>query len=166
MSTDKLAELYRAEAQGLRMLAWRLVRSVPHAEDLVHNAFANLLAVSSNEQALNRPYLRAAVRNLALNHLRDSLRRGEIPLPDALVNPGAELVSQEPSPEMVVLYRQELMRLVRAILALPPRRREAFVLARIRGLSLAQVGAQMGVSRNTAISHVVAACADLERQLA
>lgn len=161
MRTEKLADLYRAEARGLRALAWRLVRSVPQAEDLVHSAFANLLS-SGGEQAMTRPYLRAAVRNLALNHLRDSLRRGEITLNDTVHN----LASAEPSPEMVVLYRQELMRLVRAILALPPRRREAFVLARIRGHSLAEVGAKMGVSRNTAISHVVAACADLERQLA
>lgn len=157
---QQMAVLYQAEANGLRAMAWQMVRSAPQAEDLVHHAFENLLS-GGREQALTRQYLRQAVRNLALNHLRDRLRRGEMPLDRAV----ADIASPEPSPEIVLLYRQELMRLVRAVLDLPPRRREAFVLARIRGLSLAEVGDRMGTSRNTAISHVVAACTELEARL-
>lgn len=160
MRLESVAELYRTEAHGLRALALRLVRSGAQAEDLVQHAFANLLA-AGREQALTPQYLRAAVRNLALNHLRDCARRVEMPL-DARFH---RLAAPDPSPEMVLLYRQELTRLLRAILELPPRRREAFVLARVRGLPLAQVAARMGVSRNTAISHVVAACTELERRL-
>lgn len=156
-----MAELYRAEVHQLRALARRIVRSGAQAEDLVQHAFANLLA-SGRDGVLTPHYLRAAVRNLALNHLRDRARRAETAL-DGKIADG--LVAPDPSPEMVLLYRQELMRLLRAVLALPPRRREAFVLARIRRLPLAEVATRMGISRNTAISHVVAACVALESHL-
>ena len=156
-----VADLYRTEAHQLRILALRLVRSGAQAEDLVQHAFANLLS-TGRDAALTPQYLRAAVRNLALNHLRDHARRRETPLDAAIAN---TLVSPQPTAEIVLLYRQELMRLLRAILDLPPRRREAFVLARIRALPLAEVASRMGISRNTAISHVVAACVELEQRL-
>ncbi len=161
MKSDSIAQLYDAEAANLRTLAARFARLSAQAEDLVHTAFANLIATGRAEAADPR-YLRRAVRNLALNHLRDTRRRGETGLDPALVE---RLADPAPTAEIVMLYRQELARLLRAITSLPPRRREAFVLARIRGLSLAEVAERMGVSRNTAISHVVAACAELERRL-
>lgn len=156
-----MADLYRSEVGRLRLLALRLVRSGPQAEDLVQHAFANLLA-GGRDAARTPQYLRVAVRNLALNHLRDCARHRETPLDHVIA---ARLAAPQPSAETVLLYRQELMRLLRAIMALPPRRREAFVLARIRALPLAEVALRMGISRNTAISHVVAACVELERVL-
>ncbi|MDQ7778039.1 MAG: RNA polymerase sigma factor [Paracoccus aminovorans] len=158
---EGVSDLYRSEAGRLRSLALRLVRSAPQAEDLVQHAFANLLA-NGRDAALTPQYLRVAVRNLALNHLRDRARRRETALDAAIAG---RLAAPEPTAEIVLLYRQELMRVLRAIMALPPRRREAFVLARIRALPLAEVAARMRISRNTAISHVVAACVELEARL-
>lgn len=66
---------------------------------------------------------------------------------------------------MTVLYRSELHRLLHSIAQLPPRRREAFILNRIEGLSYDEVAERMGISRNTVITQIVSALAELDRQL-
>jgi RNA polymerase sigma-70 factor (ECF subfamily) len=66
---------------------------------------------------------------------------------------------------MAALYRSELRRLLEAIAQLPARRRQAFVLNRISGLSYDEIAAHMGISRNTVISQVVAAMAELDRRI-
>ena len=66
---------------------------------------------------------------------------------------------------MTVLYRNELRRLLRAIAALPRRRREAFVMRKLDGLSYDEIALRMGISRNTVISQIVAAMAELDRRL-
>jgi RNA polymerase sigma-70 factor (ECF subfamily) len=48
---------------------------------------------------------------------------------------------------------------------LPPRRREAFVLNRIEGLTYDEVAERMGISRNTVITQIVAALAELDKRL-
>jgi RNA polymerase sigma factor (sigma-70 family) len=52
------------------------------------------------------------------------------------------------------------------VAALPPRRREAFVLNKFEGMSYDEIAARQGVSRNTVISHIVIALADLDRGMA
>lgn len=52
-----------------------------------------------------------------------------------------------------------------AIDALPERRREAFILVRIQGLSLAAAAEALGVARQTAANHVHLAVQDLQRAL-
>jgi RNA polymerase sigma-70 factor (ECF subfamily) len=66
---------------------------------------------------------------------------------------------------MTALYRSELRRLLQAIADLPPRRREAFVLNRIEGLTYDEVAERMGISRNTVITQIVAALAELDKRL-
>lgn len=157
-----MADLYRTEHGRLRSFVRRIVGNHAVADDLVQQAFTNLLARA--EPAIeNRAYVGKAVRNLALNHLRNERRRAEV----EIAGVDAALVADPvPSPEMTVLFRSELRKLLEAILQLPERRRETFMLSRVDGLSHDAVAARMGVSRNTVISQIVAAMADLERLLA
>ncbi|ATN37201.1 RNA polymerase subunit sigma-70 (plasmid) [Rhizobium sp. ACO-34A] len=158
-----IEKLYEAEFGRLRSIVRRMVGNSSTAEELVQQAFANMLAkFHRDETSPNPAYARMAVRNLAINHLRDMKRRAEVEIAGCDTEHAADL---QPSPETIVLYRSELRRLLEAIASLPARRREAFVLNRIEGLSYDEIAERMGISRNTVISSIVSALADLDRKL-
>ena len=73
---------------------------------------------------------------------------------------------RQPSPENVTLHRSELARLLQVVEGLSPRCREVFVLGKFEGLSLAEIGARLGISRNTVVTHMVNALAAIEREMA
>lgn len=144
------------------MLALRLVRNHATAEDLVQQAFVNIFRLGKSSGSVDSAYAARAVRNLALNHLRDMRRRGYFHVSDAEFE---RIADPRPSPEMAAIYRSELRRLLEAVAGLPHRRREAFLACKIEGLSYDEVAVRFGVSRNTVISHVAAAMVDLDRRL-
>lgn len=156
-----VASLYETESGRLRAFVRRIVGNPTVAEDLVQQAFANL--ISKQEHATETAaYVSTAARNLALNHLRDEKRRAEVEIAGADIE---HIADQRPSPEMVVLHRSELRQLLEAILLLPPRRRETFMMSRVEGLSHDEIAARMGVSRNTVMSQIIAAMAELHARL-
>ncbi|MGS1096515.1 RNA polymerase sigma factor (plasmid) [Aquamicrobium terrae] len=156
-----ITKLYEAEHGRLRSFVRWIVGNPATAEDVVQQAFANLLD-RLDDKTPNSAYVVQAVRNLALNHLRDARRRADIEISDADL---ADIADLRPTPETVVLYRSELRRLLEAVAALPPRRREAFVFNKIEGLSYDEVAERMGISRNTVITLVVTAMAELDRRI-
>jgi len=159
-----LTELYESERSRLRAFVRRIVGNSTTAEDVVQQAFLNLLArPDDGMQAPGPAYVKRAARNLALNHLRDTRRRSDVEVQD---DAPERFADSRPSPEMTALYRSELRQLLQAIALLPPRRREAFVLNRIEGLTYDEVAERMGISRNTVITQIVAALAELDRRLA
>lgn len=159
--TLSITKLYEAEHGRLRSFVRRIVGNTATAEDLVQQAFTNILG-KLDDSAPNSAYITQAVRNLALNHLRDAKRRAEVEISDTDLSNIADL---RPTPETIVLYRSELRRLLEAVAALPARRREAFVFNKIEGLSYDQVAERMGISRNTVITLVVSAMAELDRRI-
>ena len=156
-----IEKLYAAEQGRLRSIVRRIVGNGATADDLVQQAFANMLA-GLEDSPSSSAYVTRAVRNLALNHLRDARRHGEVELCDKAMR---DLRDPAPTPETVVLYRSELRKLLEAVNALSPRRREAFLYNRIEGLSYDEVARRMGISRNTVITLVVTALAELDRRL-
>ncbi|WP_411035600.1 RNA polymerase sigma factor [Shinella sp. BYT-45] len=156
-----ITKLYEAEHGRLRSFVRRIVGNPTTAEDVVQQAFANILD-RLDDNTPNSAYVARAVRNLALNHLRDARRRADIEISDADLSEVADL---RPTPETVALYRSELRHLLEVVAALPPRRREAFVFNKIEGLSYDDVAERMGISRNTVITLVVTAMAELDRRI-
>lgn len=156
-----ITQLYEAEHGRLRSFVRRIVGNPATAEDVVQQAFANILD-KLDDNTPNSAYVVRAVRNLALNHLRDARRRAEIEISDADLGNIADL---HPTPETVALYRSELRCLLEAVAALPLRRREAFVFNKIEGLSYDEVAERMAISRNTVITLVVTALADIDRRI-
>lgn len=160
-----LTELYESEQVGLRAFVRRIVGNTATAEDVVQQAFLNMLSRpddGSRDGAPGAAYVKRTARNLALNHLRDARRRSDVEIEDDAPERYAD---STPSPEITALYRSELRRLLQAIADLPPRRREAFVLNRIEGLTYDEVAERMGISRNTVITQIVAALAELDKRL-
>ena len=161
--TFDIAALYISEQRRLRQLIRRLVGNKATTEDLVHQAFAKLLAAADTGDLNNCPaYLTTTARNLALNHLRDLKRHGEVGIPDAELH---AIPDANPSPEMTAVYRCELRRVLQAVASLPVKRREAFILNKFEGMSYDEIAARQGISRNTVISHIVIALADLDRKI-
>ena len=157
-----ITRIYVAEQGRLHAYVRRMLRNPATAEDVVQQAFVNLLGRPMSGEAPSSAYVMQAVRNLALNHLRDTRRRARV---ETVCDCLEEIADLAPSPEMAAVHRCELRRLLTALAALPPRRREAFVLSRIEGLSYDEVAVRMSVSRNTVITHIVAAMAELSRRL-
>ncbi|CAD0216660.1 ECF RNA polymerase sigma factor SigE [Rhizobium rhizogenes] len=157
-----MTTLYETEYDRLRSFVRRIVRNPDTAEDLVQQVFTNILGSGGSSRPHNAAYVTQAVRNLALNYLRDSGRRAEMEIAGAVTD---DIPDTKPSPEMIALYRSELRRLLKAIAQLPSRRRQAFVLNRIEGLSYDEIARHMDISRNTVITQVVAAMAELDRRL-
>ncbi|MGU3576535.1 RNA polymerase sigma factor [Brucellaceae bacterium C25G] len=156
-----ITKLYEEEHSRLKSLVRRIVGNRATAEDLVQHVFTNILG-QTDDKAMNSAYVSRAVRNLALNYLRDTRRRANIELSQAEVNSIADL---KPNPEMIALYRSELRLLLEAVASLSPRRREAFALNKIEGLSYDETAAKMGISRNTVITLIVSAMVELDRIL-
>lgn len=160
----EIADLYAAEQGRLNRLIRRFVRNRTTAEDLVQQSFVKLLGNAERGHIEDVPaYLAVTARSLALNHLRNTSFRAEIELPEADVHAVAD---PRPSPEAVAIYRCELRRVLQAVASLPPRRREAFVLHKFENLTYDEIAARQGISRNTVITQIVSALADLDRQLA
>lgn len=157
-----ISALYQAEVRRLRAIVRRIVGSQGAAEDVVQQAFTNLLRMGAPPTQVNAGYITRAAHNLALNHLRDARRRAQMELTGLELE---HIPDPRPTPEMIVMYRRELERLLQAIAALPERRRQAFVLKRLEGLSYDEIAERMGTSRNTVISQVVAAMAQLDAAL-
>jgi RNA polymerase sigma factor (sigma-70 family) len=97
------------------------------------------------------PFVLATARNLLINRAR---RERVVPI-EAITDLDVTGIAMDvPSPERVVIARDELRRLQAAIDHLPPRCREAFVLGRVEGLTGREIAARMGISEKTASEHL------------
>ena len=145
----------------MRFLTGRLGNSAL-AQDLTHETW--LRAATSRGGAIvgnPRSYLFQIASNLAIDHQRHVGQRIELQAEEE----AAFVADSQPSPENVVLYRSEFARLVRVIDRLSPRCREVFLLCKFEGLAHAEIADRLGITRNTVVSHMVKALAEIEREL-
>ena len=147
----------------LRFLQRRLGNAAL-AEDLTQETWLRA-AHAQGAAAIDNPrgYLFSIASNLALDHQRHVGHRVELQAAAEVVEAVAD---RRPSPENVVLYRSEFARLLRVVDQLSPRCREVFVLGKFEGLSLAEIGQRLDISRNTVVTHMVNALTAIEREMA
>jgi RNA polymerase sigma-19 factor, ECF subfamily len=141
--------------------ACRMVEDTDLAEDLVQEGFLRLWERRRRlDPSALRAYLYRIVHNLALDELRRRRRhrawelvapRETVPAPRTPVTGGAV-----PSADEAMAY---------AIDALPPRRRQAFVLAYLHRMSYREAAEVMGVSPATVKNQIAAALAALRATL-
>lgn len=135
--------MVRREYPRLAEHAYMLLSNRADAEEVVQDV---LLGVWRHRARFDferpAPYLVRAVRNRALSRWRLRSRRASPVL--AIVDDCTEAPSDER------LERDELLRdLDAAVASLPPRSREVFLLHRVNGLSYAEIGETLGISRKT-----------------
>jgi RNA polymerase sigma-70 factor, ECF subfamily len=131
--------LFKRHADDVFRRLTRLIGPDPEREDLVQEVFVAAfrgLARFRGESAFST-WLYRVVVNVAYGHLRKR-RRGPLDLETAV---DAELlISAEASPEASALQREQLLRALQFLERLKPKKRIAFVLRVVEGLSLEEIG--------------------------
>ena len=139
----------------------RRVKDTVEAEDLTQEVFSRLLRERPGDGIAEA---RGYVFRIALNLLRDRARRESVRHATLLsdVHPGrvaslvAELV-EDRHPERVLLAKDEVGRVVRALNALPERTRDMYVLFRLENMKQQDIAHLYGLSRSTVEKEVMRA---------
>ena len=71
------------------------------------------------------------------------------------------LQDDESTPERIIVVREQLRAISEVLRNMPDKRRRAVILHRIEGLSVAEVGRRLGMSRQNAAKHLARGIADL-----
>ena len=169
---SQMMQHYLNERRSLLKLFLSRTRCRETAEDLVQDIALRLVALTSAElRRIEQPiaYLYQIGRNLWLDRLRGESRAAkrdrawQDTCTDRLYG---DSVCATPDPESALAVRQKAQRLEARLAALPPKRREAFRLHKIEGLSQSQTAARTGQSRSAVEKHVSGATAALRLALA
>lgn len=120
-------------------------------EDLYQDAFVRVLERSKTQEITKLDnLLRHVVRCLAIDRFRRKAIRQPVhadPVEESAVDAAAD-------PERYVMGVQRFSRVMAAINAMPPKRREVFMLLRVEGLTYAQIARRLNVSIKTVEKHV------------
>ena len=134
-------ELYRSHIDGAYRLLTRIVGPVPEREDLIQQVFLETFRSLPRFRgdAAFATWLYRIVCNIAYRHLRKQRRIRWEPVSDEL--PAATL-----SPELAARRQQELGRALAYLSALKPKKRIAYVLRVVEGMSLDEIGELVGAN--------------------
>ena len=152
-ATPSFADWYRANHPGLVEAVLRAVRPPALAAEAVDEAFARAFAGWDRVQAMRSPT--GWVYRVAVNEARRQLRRA--------TREQAVLAAAGPGPVATPPPGGEAWLLVHE---LPVRQRATVVLRHVAGLTEAEVGAALGVTRSTVSSSLAAAYRTLATKLA
>lgn len=162
-----LTQLFRSQYRQLVRFCRIRVRNQADAEDIVQAAFLNARRAYP-EKGIDelRPLLFTLVRNGMFNFLKSADHRRQQTSRE--IGEVADQVAcrKTVSPEQQVIDAERLA-LVEAIMeAMPTRRREALRLHRIEGLTHTEIAARLSVTRQTVITDIADAVAELAEGLA
>ena len=139
-----IERLYRHNARWLYQFVRRqLGQQRADAEDIVHDAYVRASRYGDEALARHpRALLRQIAVNLARDHMRRNVVRGGAPVDLDAVAASHNQLSVAPEQQHLVVLKQ-------AILALPPRQRDVFVLSRFTGMTNADIALHLGISVKT-----------------
>ena len=154
--------VYRSYVVALCQLADSYVRSRDAAEDIVQELFTWLWANRHDFQPEHglRAYLFGAVRNRALNALRDEATAARA---SATQSSGATMTSRAADAELMATDLEKAIQA--AVEGMTPRCREVFVLLRTQALTYAEVAVVLGIAQKTVEVHIGRALAILRARL-
>ncbi|THU05108.1 RNA polymerase sigma factor [Lampropedia puyangensis] len=158
-----LARTYLRLRAPLKRFLGRSMQRKEDAEDGVQEVFLRYAAsgkqLPHDEEAA---YLHVAARNVSHTAWQQSARRESVEAVslDQHTEIAEELAADESTePLYRAEHRQRLSRMEEALAELPERRREAFVLHAIDGLTQTEVAERMGITRRMVYNHVTLAYA-------
>lgn len=142
-------EIYREE---LITFVVRKTGSHTLASDIVQEAYLKFIGRTSAEHIQNpRAFLYRIARNLIVDGQRHERIQDRYVTADGQVE---DVASRAPSMERVIAAKQEVAILKQAVLELPPRCREVFVMRKFDQLSQAEISNHLGISRNMVEKHL------------
>jgi RNA polymerase sigma-70 factor (ECF subfamily) len=127
------------------------------AEDVVQDAWTRFIAAAA-VQTIHEPdrLLFRIVRNLALDARRRRAFESRLFAQDE-IDAAQRIASDMPSAQARVEAASELAHVMDAVSRLPERTRNAFLLHRVEGLTLVEVGTRLGLSKSLVHELVVSA---------
>lgn len=154
---DPLLAAFWARREGLRRMFVARTRDEAEADDLVQELFIRLTRTPAGPVSNPEAYLYRLAINLLVDNRRQRSRQqrrdGEWSQLQTLHHDAAAGVAGETTIER----RQRIERLARAIDELPPKTRQAFQLHKLEGLTHAEVGRRMGISKSAVEKHIMRA---------
>lgn len=151
-ATKHVELLYREQASVLRRRVRAKLGSADEAGELVQEAFARLLGVSSPQSLCNSAaFLNRIARNLLIDHYRRNRKVSHVPLTD-----GFE-VAVAPDQDRLCELSEMRERCRELIAALPPRTREVFMLHRFDELRHREIANHLHISIRTVEWHLAQA---------
>lgn len=144
-------EVLPLEAMLMRFLH-RNWRNAGDAEDLRQEVYAQVLkSAETNIPEKTKPFLFATARNVLVDRLR---KENVIPIDAVSELEFLTVPTDAPGPERTAYARDTLRKLQRALDQLPPRYREALLMARVNGLSRREIAQRMGISEQAVGNYV------------
>jgi RNA polymerase sigma-70 factor (ECF subfamily) len=146
---EALEELYRLAAPRVRAFLLRLCADLTLADDLTQDAFLRICNARGQfvAGAPALPWMLAIARNALRDHYRrEQVRRDNHA--DAMrfaVGPDGE--ASDEGGDRSLIAKQTLGAVQRALMKVPVRQREAFVLLRFEGLSVGEAAAVLGATQ-------------------
>lgn len=146
-----VSELYSTHRQDLLLHLQSMVKDRDIAEELLHDTFirvSRMPAISAIRKP--RPFLIKTARNLALDYLRQQKARPAADMEDI----DTELMAADPEHLEQLIKERRLQQLKSAVAGLPPRAREALMLAKYREMPLKEVAREMEISQTMVEKHL------------
>ena len=162
-SQSAVGKIYAREKDQLRAVARRIVHDTSRAEDVVHDAFAQILRCAEGfdpARGSARGWIYAIVRNTALK-MQENARR-ELALEDDTRNAICEREQSVPNPASCIL---DSMTLRTMLDQLEPKRRASLLLAIIDGRTHEEIAEYLRVPVGTVKAWIRRELVAMRRQL-
>jgi RNA polymerase sigma-70 factor (ECF subfamily) len=156
-------ELYRRHKAQLYRYLLRQCRDAAAAEELFQDIWTNVIRARRNYAVAARftTYLYRLAHNRLIDHYRRRAPAALVSFDDEDAPMEAPAASPHQEPAAAYESRQKAARLLEVLQALPAAQREAFVLQHEAGMSVEEIAAATGVTRETAKSRLRYAMAKL-----
>src|ERR1700704_5578674 len=162
-SRSAVGKIYAREKDQLRAVAHRIVHDVSRAEDVIHDAFAQILRDAKNfdpARGSARGWIYAIVRNTALK-THENARR-ELALEDDTLNAICEREQTVPNPASCI---PDSMTLRTMLEQLEPKRRASLLVAIIDGRTHEEIAKYLRVPVGTVKAWIRRELVAMRRQL-
>ena len=148
--SGELTEIFLDVRQSLLWNVVRIVRDFQVAEDLTQETYIRATkAVDSGPVDNVEAFLHRTARNLALDHLRRRGTRARVEA-EGLDTDHVQQIGQDiPSIEDVIIERQRLGHIAKALSGLPKRAQAVILLSRLENWSNRRIAEYLGVSERT-----------------
>jgi RNA polymerase sigma-70 factor (ECF subfamily) len=161
-SVHAISRIYVGEAAKMRRLAWRIVGDRDHADDVIHEAFAQILRDAKDfdpSRGSARAWVYTIVRHTALKLRRNSGREVTVD------SSGPDAIPEQVDPSSHQELHAGGMDLRACLETLDPRHRASLIMAIIDGRTHAEIASYLGVPVGTVKSWIRRELIALRRRL-
>jgi RNA polymerase sigma-70 factor (ECF subfamily) len=139
----------------------RRLQSRHDAEDVVHDTVVRMLEANAAAILKPRAYVHQTARNLVTDAYRRRTLHETVPLDE---------IEESPAPDAdldAAVHASEMVSTLEAALAeLPLKCRQVFVWQRIEGMTQAEIGKRLGISKNMVEKYIIRAMRHLRERMA